>query len=659
MTVLMCQIIDITGIGERNMNEEREKKNILPPILLSDILLIACCAASAALFAVAVYAPFSFPAKVFVLSSSVTLVMYDLLFDAVKKLLNERVFEQILLVILAAVGTIVIGWGEAAAAAALIFRVGSILTRLLAERSVLMAESTLDIRPDVVNAVKNGAIMQLSAGKIEVGDTISVAPGEYIAFDGVVSSGESLLDVSIMSGETQPQPVSVGSEVTSGSFNLDGILNICVTSTFDDSTLSRAVKYVNDAESRKSRPEKLAIWLSGLFMPAASGIAVIIGILVPLLGGLNFVPWLGRAFGILFISSLSSQAVSIQLTYYNSIAGAIKKGILFKGADVVDTMANATSVVFDMTGILTTGQFKVTDIQANGISTDRLMMMAAYVAANANTSVMRAIKDEAGIVVDETKITDYRELPLGGYEVDIGTVTVSAGSEAFMAELGITPDISHADSIAVYIAVNSRYVGRILLTDTIRPDSKKAVRMLHSNRVDRIAMFVGDNKFAAGNVATQIGIQELYDETGSDEKIARLGGLHDMQLKGDKLIFVGAADNEPAVLKKADAGIILGGLGPIPAEKAADMIIMTDEPSKVVEAVVLARLTDSIIKQNVPILLGTKGVILILLLIGIFPVWAGVLTDIVITIGAIFNAMRANGMTRQEIKKALLHRADS
>jgi Cd2+/Zn2+-exporting ATPase len=638
------------------MDDEREIKSVLPPILLTDMLLIACCVVSAVFFAWRCLRRWMTGSGPSYFTACIMLLFYDLLFDAVMKFINERVFDHNVLAIIAAVGALSIGWGEAGAAAALIYRIGAVVNRLMAERSVITAESMLDIRPEVVNAVVNGAIVQMSAGRIEVGDIISVAPGEHIAFDGIVSGGESALDISVMTGQTAPRPGSAGSKVMSGSLNLTGVLNIRVTSDFDHSVVSRVVKYLNDAETRKSKPEKTAEWLARLFMPAACGVAVIVGLIVPLIGGLSVVPWLGRAFGILFISSLSAQAISIQLTYFNSIAGALKRGILFKGADVIDTLAHATSVVFDMTGILTDGRFAVAAVQPNGITSDRLMTLAAYAAANATTPVMRAITAEADVDVDFTKINDYRPSYLGGYEVDIGNVTVAAGGEAFMAELGITPDISQTEASAVYVAVNGPYVGRILLTDAIRPDSKRAVRQLQANGVDRIAMFTGDNIAAAGEAATQIGIQELYTEKRPEEKIARLNGLHDMQLKGDRLIFVGDASDDPSVLRRADAGIVMGGLESQAVEEAADMIIMTDTPSKVAEAIVLARHTDSIVGQNIPALLGVKGVVLLLLLFGVFPIWAGVLADVLLTLGAILNAMRAFGMTREEIRRSLTNK---
>ncbi len=635
------------------MNDEIEKKSLLPPILLTDILLIACCTVSAALFAVAAFMQLDERVKSFIFIACVILLLYDLLFDAVMKFINARLFDHNLMAILAAVGMLLIGWGMAAAAAALIYRVGAAANRLTAERSVITAESMLDIRPEVVNAVVSGAIVQMSAGKIVIGDVISVAPGEYIAFDGLVTDGKSALDISVMTGETEPRSVSPGSKVMSGSLNLTGVLIIRVTSDFDDSAVSRVVQYLNDAESRKSRPEKTAASLAKLFIPAACAVAFIFGVLVPLIGGLEWRPWLGRGFGILFISSLSSQALSIQLTYYNSIASALKKGILFKGADVVDTIAHATSVVFDMTGILTVGRFRVVDIHPNNLSRERLLMLAAYAAANANTPIMRAITEEADVEVELTKINAYHPSPLGGYEVDIGSITVSIGGEAFMAELGITPDISNAMATAVYVALNGRYAGRLLLSDAIRPDAKNAVRRLQSNGVDRIAMFTGDNVSAAGDVATQIGIGELYTETRPEDKIMRLIGLHDMQLRGDKLIFVGDASDDPSVLKRADAGIVMGGLGPRDVEEAADMIIMTEAPSKVAEAIILARNADQIVRQNIPVLLGGKVALVLLLVTGIFPVWAGVLADALLMLAAILNAMRAFGMTRQDIRNAL------
>lgn len=632
---------------------EKEKLRIPILSLPPDLLIIVCTIASALLFIAGLFVPVTVGVKTFIYASCIVLTGYDIIFDSVMKIIKEHDFNENLLIIIASAGAFIIDKGAEGAAAIIIFRIGEVLHKKMVRRSANIVEGLIDLRPEAVNAVINGAIVRLSPGKINVGDIISVSPGELIALDGIVISGDSELDTSALYGECKPLNVTDGCEVLSGSVNLTGILNIRVTADFDHSTVSRILKLVEETENKKAGPEKTIKKFARIYTPAIVAAALIIGVFIPLIGGLPLQPWLTRALSFLVVSSPSAMVISVTLTYLAGVGGAVKKGIIFQGAKVVDTLAHTTSIVFDKTGILTDGQYQVLDINSYGISVDRLLMLAAYAELDSNHPIARAIVAEANIIPDFTRVSNYRELSGRGTEIKIGGNTVSAGNALLMTELRIAPDISLAEASVVYVAVNGRYAGRILLSDTVKPDSKIAVKALHAIGIDRIVIFTGDKKEAAADVANQLGIRELYAECLPEDKVTRLQGLMEMQLSGDKLVFVGDGIDDAPILKMADVGITLGGLGSDAAIKAADMCIMNDDVSKIAEAITIAQNTNRLVRQNIMLSLGLKGLILILVMIGIASIWVAVLVDAVFSIVAIINAMRAFGMNRYEIKKTL------
>lgn len=389
------------------------------------------------------------------------------------------------------------------------------------------------------------------------------------------------------------------------------------------------------------------------YTPAIVAAALIVGILIPVFSGLPLQSWLSRALGMLVVSSPSALIISVALTYFAGVGGAAKKGILFKGAHVVDTLAHTTSVVFDKTGTLTDGKFQLNDINAYGISVERLLMLAAYAELFSSHPLARAIVAAANIVPDFSRVSDYREFIGKGTEIEIGGNTVTVGNALLMEELRITPDKSQAESSVVYIAVNGRYAGRILLKDTLKPDSKKAVKDLHAIGIDRIAIFTGDKKEVAADVAGQLGIKEYYAECLPEDKFTRLKGLLEMQLAGDKLVFAGDGVDDATVMKMADVGITLGGFGSQETVEAADMIVMTDEPSKIAAAITIARNTNCIVRQNIIVSLGLKALILALVIAGIASIWLAVLADAIFALAAIINAMRAFGLQRKAMRKVL------
>ncbi|NLT15518.1 MAG: cadmium-translocating P-type ATPase [Clostridiales bacterium] len=638
------------------MNKEKMRK---PMLTLPPDLLVSICIIVAALFyAAGLFIPVAPWLKTFIFASCVVITGYDILIDTVTKLIRESEFNAGLLIVITAAVAFAIDKGAEGAAVMLIFRLGELACNKLVRRSANDIERFMDLRPEAVNAVINGAIVQMAPGKINVGDVISVSPGERIALDGVVISGESELDTSALNGKAAQLSVTAGSKVLSGSVNLKDALNIRVTSDFDNSTVSQILELVKEAENRKAAPEKKIGKIARLYTPAVAAAALIIGILVPVIGGMPINLWLQRALGLLVLASPAAYVISVSLTYFAGSGGASKKGIIFKGADVIDTISRTTSVVFDKTGTLTDGIYRVVDVSALGLPENRLLMLAAYAELFSDHPIARSIVAAADIMLDITKVSDFREYPGKGTEIEIGGNSVTAGNALLMEELGVRPDISQVEYSAVYIAVNRQYAGRILLRDTLKPDSVKAVKDLHIIGIDRIVLFTGDKKEVAADVAGQLGIKEFYAECLPEDKFSRLKGLLDMQLKGDKLIFAGNGADDAPILKMADVGIAVGGFTSNETTDAADMIIMTDEASKIATAVTLARNTDKVVRQNIMLAIGLKSLILLLAAFGLASMWMAALADAVFALIVMMNAKRAFGIKGRDIREIRQHNND-
>lgn len=630
----------------------RHRNDVTPLILWPELVLITCIAASALTLLAGLIAPVDRWIKDIIYIISAIFVCYDLLIDSIAKLLKEHDIDDKLFLLAAVIITFLIGRPAEAAAAALLFRAGTLFKDKLAEKYACTIQRLIDRRPEVVNAIIDGALVKLSIAKVSVGTLITVAPGETIPLDGIVVRGESTLDGSALTGDSAWVDVSEGSAVLSGYDNLTDILDIQVTSEFDDSTVTRILRIAEKGLQRRAKPEKIVKRISRVFTPAAVAAALIAGILVPLLGGLPFEDWVGRAVCILVIASPYAALVSLPLTYFAAIGGAVKKGILFQGADVVDSIAKTTSIVFDITNSLASGTFRVVDVNAETISGDRLLMLAAYAFMKARHPMARAIIEAADIRFDQTKIAAFREIAGKGTEVEIaGGLTVVAGNLQLLSELGIEADVPPTESRAVYVAVNGRYVGRILLSEAVKLEAKTVVRELHELGIDRVVIFTSSKKETVADVAKQLGIREVYAECLPEDKVTRLKGLTDMQLEGDKLVFVGDGHDDASIMKIADIGVTLNGLSSADFSEAADVIVLDDEPSRIATAIQLGRSTGKIIQQNILIALALKGPLLLLILLGVMPIWLVLLIDLAASIMALINAMRALGMDQQEIRE--------
>jgi Cd2+/Zn2+-exporting ATPase len=474
-----------------------------------------------------------------------------------------------------------------------------------------------------------------------------------------VISGESEVDESLLTGAEQPRAVARGSSVTGGAMNLTGVLNIRVSRTFEDANAAHVLKYVSNAPQLKSGPEKKLRRIARIYTPAVIGASVIVGLLVPLIGSLPLIPWLLRGLTLLLLANLDSAAAAVSMAHFSGIGGAAVKGIIFRGSAFADTLAHATSVIFSKTGILTTGCFEVADVNTYGMSPDRLLTLAAYAEYNSEHPMARSVVRAANGIFDRFRIQNFREYPGLGVEAEVGGVSISAGNALLMGQLGITPDLSHTEQSVVYVAVNGKYTGRILLSDAVKPDAKKALRDLHALGIDRIVMFTGDKKAAAAEIAGILGITEFYPECLPEDKVKRFKALTEMQLPGDRIVYVGDAAEDAAVLAAADIGIVLDGFGDKKElsdnsdRKDADIVILTGEVSKVPEAVMLARGTDAVVRRNLILTLGLRGLVLLLVLLGLAPMWAALLLETIAGILALFNGTRAAGFRRGTMRKAL------
>jgi Cd2+/Zn2+-exporting ATPase len=636
------------------------KRSDAPAGFSVNILLTVMFIASAGLFTAGLFLPVSVQLKTFINAACAALVCYDLVIDAVVRFLRGRRLDPNILIFISTIGLFIAGVPAEAAAAVLLYKAGLLFRAFYMEKYGLTVGMILDQRPEAASAVVDGAIARTPAGTLAAGDVISVSPGERVALDGIVISGQSEIDASVLTGAREPRPVGPGSPVTGGSLNLTSVLNIRVTKAFDDGDATRVLEYVNSAGRVKSELEKRLGRIARIYTPSAIGAAVLVGLLVPLIGRLEFGPWLRRGLTLLLLSTFSGTFAAIAQSFVAGIGGAALRGIVFKGAGYMDTLARATSVMFSKTGTLTTGRFRVTDVNTYGLDAGRLMTMAAYAEYGSRHPMADGIIEAADANIDRFKISNYREYRGLGVEADIGGVLVSAGNAEMMAQLGITPDLSHTEQSVVYVAINGKYVGRILMTDDVKPDAKKAIRDLHLLGIDRIAIFTGDKKEAAAEVAGMLGITEFYAECPPEEKLKKLKVLMEMQLPGDKLVYVGDGDADAPVMSASDIGIVLGGFAPVGAGQAgsqngredADLVIMTGQVSKVPEAISLARGTNAVVRQNLFISLAVRAVVILLVLLGLLPVWGALLAETAAGVLTMLHSARAAGLYRMEIRRA-------
>ena len=573
---------------------------------------------------------------------SYLIVGFEILRKAVKNIFKGKVFDENFLMAVATLGAFAIGEFPEAVAVMLFYQVGELFQDYAVDKSRKSIASLMDIRPDYANVVRDGKEEKVSPGEVKIGETILVKPGEKIPLDGFVIEGKSTLDTKALTGESVPREVAEGEQVLSGCINLNGVIKIEVTKEFGESTVSKILDLVENASSKKAKSENFITKFAAYYTPIVVIIAVILAIIPPLMiDGANFQDWLYRALSFLVVSCPCALVISIPLSFFGGIGGASKMGVLVKGSNYLEALSNAEIMVFDKTGTLTEGVFEVQNIEPIGISKEELLKIAAYAEYYSNHPISKSIKKAYNKEIDEKEIIDSQELSGMGIAAKIGKQNVLAGNEKLMNEKGIEyTKCTHVGSV-VYVAIDGKYAGHIVIADKIKEDAKRTIEELWKNNIKQTVMLTGDRKNIGEAVAKEIGIDTVYTELLPDGKVEKVEKLLKTKSQKGKLAFVGDGINDAPVLAMADIGIAMGGLGADSAIEAADIVIMTDQPSKIISAMKLSKKTMRIVKENIIFAIAVKVLVLILTAVGLSSMWQAVFADVGVSVIAILNALRA------------------
>ena len=578
------------------------------------------------------------------------IVGLEIVIKAIKNIFKGNVFDEHFLMAIATIGAIAIGEYPEAVAVMLFYQVGELFQDYAVDKSRKSIASLMDIRPDVAYVSKNGKIEKLSPEEVKIGETIVVKPGEKVPLDGKIIEGKSMVDTSALTGEAVPVEVNVGDNILSGTINKNGLLTIKVEKEFGESTVSKILDLVENASSRKSKSENFITKFAKYYTPIVVIIAIILAIIPPFLLNLGeFREWLYRALTFLVVSCPCALVISIPLGFFGGIGGASKKGILVKGSNYLEALSNTEIVVFDKTGTLTKGVFEVQKIEPIDISKEELLKYTTYAEYNSNHPISISLKnaykkmisDKNQEEIDTSKIISVEELAGMGVLANIEEKEVLVGNEKLMKEKNI--EYTHCDEIGtvIYVAIDNKYSGYILISDEIKEDSKYAIESLKKNNIRKTVMLTGDKEKVGKSVAEKLGLDEVYTELLPDGKVKKVEDLMKEKSEKGKLVFVGDGINDAPVLALSDIGIAMGGLGSDSAIEAADIVIMTDEPSKIVTAIKTSKKTMKIVKQNIIFAITVKILVLILTAFGIGNMWQAVFADVGVSVLAVINSLRA------------------
>ena len=572
---------------------------------------------------------------------SYLIVGTDIVKKAIRNILRGKVFDENFLMTIATIGAFAIGEFPEAVAVMLFYQVGELFQSYAVDKSRKSIASLMDIRPDYANLLKDGEAEKVSPDEVKIGDTILVKPGEKVPLDGTVIEGESMLDTSALTGEAVPRKAAVGDEILSGCINQNGILKIEVTKEFGESTVSKILELVENASSKKSKSENFITKFAKYYTPIVVIIAVILAIIPPLLfENQAFSDWLYRALSFLVVSCPCALVISIPLSFFGGLGGASKMGILIKGSNYLEALANTETVVFDKTGTLTKGVFEVQKVEAVDMPYEELIRIAAHAENYSNHPISASIKKAYNKEIDTSAIEDAKEIVGQGIEAKIKGKEVLAGNEKIMQERNINYTKCEEVGTVVYIAINNQYAGYILISDKIKEDSKKAIEELKKNGIKQTVMLTGDRKTVGEAVAKELKLDKVYAELLPDGKVEKVEEILKEKTGKGKLIFVGDGINDAPVLALADIGIAMGALGSDAAIEAADIVIMTDEPSKISNAIKLSKKTMRIVKENIIFAIAIKVAVLILSALGLSTMWEAVFADVGVSIIAIINSLR-------------------
>lgn len=596
----------------------------------------------AALFIIATAFNFSFWIELSIYLVSYILVGGEVLLRAIKNIARGQVFDENFLMAIATIGAFAIQEFPEGVAVMLFYQVGELFQNIAVNRSRKSISALMDIRPDFANLIVGNEEKKVDPDDVKIGDRIIVKPGEKIPLDGKILEGKSMVNTSALTGESVPREVEAGEEVLAGFINTNGVLTIEVIKEFGESTVAKILDLVQNATSRKAPTENFITKFARYYTPVVVIVALILAIMPPLLiPGAQFSDWIYRALIFLVISCPCALVISIPLGFFGGIGGASKNGILIKGSNYLEALNSIDTVVFDKTGTLTKGVFKVTKLQTeDGITKDELLKYAAFAESYSShpiaTSILNEYKDE----VNKDEISDYEEISGHGIRVKVGTKEILAGNTKLMNKENIQYDNIDEAGTVVHVAVDKKYAGYIVISDEIKEDSKDAISGLKALGIKKAVMLTGDNKKVGEKVANELGLDEVHAELLPDQKVEKLELFDKQKSPKGKLVFVGDGINDAPVLARADIGIAMGGLGSDAAIEAADVVIMTDEPSKIVSAIKIAKRTKAIVWQNIGFALGVKAIVLLLGAGGIATMWEAVFADVGVTVIAIINSMR-------------------
>lgn len=573
---------------------------------------------------------------------SYAIVGIEIVIKAFKNIIKGKVFDEHFLMAVATIGAFAIGELPEAVTVMIFYQIGELFQSYAVSKSRKSISNLMDIRPDFANVERNKEIKQVKPGDVKIGEIIVIKPGEKVPLDGIVVEGNSSLDTKALTGESLPKDVKENEEVLSGFINLNGVIKVKVTKGYGESTVSKILNLVENASNKKSKSENFITKFAKYYTPIVVIIALILAVVPPIIiKDATLSDWVYRALSFLVVSCPCALVISIPLSFFGGIGGASKMGVLIKGSNYLEALSNTEIVVFDKTGTLTKGIFEVQKISPIGISKEELLEVTAYGEHYSNHPIAISVKEAYGKEIDEKKIININEISGFGIIAKLENKEVLIGNEKLMNENKVS--FSKCDDIGtiLYVAINKKYAGYIVIADKVKDDSKDAIKLLKKNNIKQTIMLTGDRKNVGEEVAKELGIDKVYTELLPDGKVKKVEELLNEKTQKGKLVFAGDGINDAPVLAISDIGVAMGGLGSDAAIEAADVVIMTDEPSKIVDTIKLSKRTMRIVKENIIFAIFVKILVLVLSALGIATMWEAVFADVGVSIMAIINALRA------------------
>ncbi len=597
--------------------------------------------ASAVLFAVALLLPTEGWLRLFTFLIPYAVIAWDVLWRAVRNIAHGQVFDENFLMSLATVGALATGEYPEAVFVMLFYQVGELFQSYAVDQSRKSITSLMDIRPDYANIEVDGQLRQVDPEDVAVGDTIVIKAGERIPLDGVVLEGTSNVDTAALTGESLPREAQPGDDVISGCVNLSGLLRVRVTKAFEESTVAKILDLVENSSSKKAKAENFITNFSRYYTPAVVLAAVALALLPPLFTSIQWVDSIQRALNFLVVSCPCALVISVPLSFFGGIGGASKNGILVKGGNYLEVLAKTELVVFDKTGTLTRGVFNVTAIHPDHCGEAQLLELAALAESYSDHPISRSLKEAYGKELDASRVSNVEELSGRGVRATVDGRQICAGNDKLMEDIGVSWHPCHRVGTTVHVASDGVYLGHIVISDEVKPDAKEAITALKACGVRRTVMLTGDAKAVGESVAQELGLDEVHTQLLPADKVTRVEALLGEVSPKGALAFVGDGINDAPVLSRADIGIAMGGLGSDAAIEAADIVLMDDKPSKLADAIRIARRTLAIVRQNIVFALAVKFLVLALSAAGVANMWEAVFADVGVSVIAILNAMRA------------------